>query len=440
MKIKKISVDEIKQITLDSYRKLASPDMIYQIKEKSRGRGQGVFVARFLNNKDIDFYFVYFIEGKEKLKKIGRYGSIQGQLTLAQARAEFRKLSSIYSSGIDPKVQEQEYAQKLAEEKRIQNEIEKRKKMQGSSGQLSEFFLDHLEKNRSGKHFRDVRSAFNNNLPTIDLSKKACDITKTDIKQILHRIVERGSEIMANRMRSYLSAMFEYGIRFDDSVESVERGINFFIETNPVSPIQKIVQNEKRGERSLTEKEVKIFWRALDKSNMSVSRINAFKLILLTGSRVGEIAGLRWDEIDCIGKTIELPSTRTKNKRELIIPMNDEILRIINSTPKLNEIYVFAAENNLESLKPDGFSQAITRLMKNTEIDKFVPRDLRRTFKTLTGKAGISKEIRDRLQNHSLQDVSSQHYDKYNYLKEKQQAMAIWNDFFVNNILNDEIN
>jgi hypothetical protein len=30
-------------------------------------------------------------------------------------------------------------------------------------------------------------------------------------------------------------------------------------------------------------------------------------------------------------------------------------------------------------------------------------RNLRRTFKTLAGKAGVSKEIRDRLQNHALQ-------------------------------------
>ena len=73
-------------------------------------------------------------------------------------------------------------------------------------------------------------------------------------------------------------------------------------------------------------------------------------------------------------------------------------------------------------------------MLENTKIEKFVPRDLRRTFKTLTGKAGISKEIRDRLQNHALQDVSSLHYDRYDYLKEKRAAMDIWNDYF-NDIL-----
>jgi hypothetical protein len=44
---------------------------------------------------------------------------------------------------------------------------------------------------------------------------------------------------------------------------------------------------------------------------------------------------------------------------------------------------------------------------------------LRRTWKTLAGNAGISKEMRDRLQNHSKGDVSSRHYDRYDYLVER---------------------
>lgn len=38
------------------------------------------------------------------------------------------------------------------------------------------------------------------------------------------------------------------------------------------------------------------------------------------------------------------------------------------------------------------------------------------------GVAGISKEIRDRIQGHALSDVSSKHY----YFKEKQAALNVW--------------
>jgi hypothetical protein len=49
-------------------------------------------------------------------------------------------------------------------------------------------------------------------------------------------------------------------------------------------------------------------------------------------------------------------------------------------------------------------------------------RALRRTWKTLAGKAGIPKEIRDRIQNHALHDVSSRSYDRWHYLPEKRQV------------------
>lgn len=171
---------------------------------------------------------------------------------------------------------------------------------------------------------------------------------------------------------------------------------------------------------------------------MSIFRINAFKMILLTGSRVEEMAGLRWGEIDLKDKVIALPAERTKNKLPHIIPLNNIAFDIIKTNPRLNDTYLFPSDDNQSCLKVDGFSQAITRLLTTVPINKFVPRDLRRTFKTLTGKAGISKEVRDRLQNHALTDVSSLHYDKYDYLKEKREAMEIWNNY-LENILSNEI-
>lgn len=62
-------------------------------------------------------------------------------------------------------------------------------------------------------------------------------------------------------------------------------------------------------------------------------------------------------------------------------------------------------------------------------IPDFTTRDLRRTWKTLAGKASISKIDRDRVQNHSMSDVSSKHYDRYEYLDEKAAAMQVWNDY-----------
>lgn len=42
------------------------------------------------------------------------------------------------------------------------------------------------------------------------------------------------------------------------------------------------------------------------------------------------------------------------------------------------------------------------------------------------GELGTSKHIRDRLHNHVLQDVSSKHYDRYEYEAEKRIALTSW--------------
>ncbi len=41
----------------------------------------------------------------------------------------------------------------------------------------------------------------------------------------------------------------------------------------------------------------------------------------------------------------------------------------------------------------------------------------------------MPKEIRDRIQNHALQDVSSKSYDRWTYLPEKRAGMERWNAF-----------
>ena len=52
--------------------------------------------------------------------------------------------------------------------------------------------------------------------------------------------------------------------------------------------------------------------------------------------------------------------------------------------------------------------------------------DFRRTFKTLGGQLKIIEEIRDRIQHHALHDVSSVHYDRYDYNEEKLEAFLKW--------------
>lgn len=90
------------------------------------------------------------------------------------------------------------------------------------------------------------------------------------------------------------------------------------------------------------------------------------------------------------------------------------------------------------SLKPTPFmstsilSENIRHYRQRVDMKSFTPRDFRRTFKTLGGQIKFSKEIRDRIQNHNKSDVSSKHYDRYDYFEEKMDAVLRWEEVLLN--------
>lgn len=84
--------------------------------------------------------------------------------------------------------------------------------------------------------------------------------------------------------------------------------------------------NAKLIQHALSLQELRMLWQALDEASavqdglstqctMSVITATAIKLLILTGARRGEVAGMRWDEIDFDTATWTLPSERTKNRR-----------------------------------------------------------------------------------------------------------------------------
>ncbi len=131
------------------------------------------------------------------------------------------------------------------------------------------------------------------------------------------------------------------------------------------------------------------------------------------------------------------PPERVKNNRWLILPITPlakdlfDKLWIYSRDSK----YIFPGRYNEEkTINKSSLAHAIARLGC---VQEFTPRDLRRTVKTRMGEIGIEKSIRDRIQNHALTDVSSKHYDRYDYLQEKRAALLVWEKYLQELIQHD---
>ncbi len=270
---------------------------------------------------------------------------------------------------------------------------------------------------------------------------KASDVTINEIKIILSKMIQRGASVHSNRVRSYLSAAFNYGIKHDNDPAFMDKPAIFDITYNPVTAVPK--QNvESVGERDLSPKEIKQLWQDLDKGGFSMEVNLAIKLCFVTGGqRPNELLSTEWKEIDLDRAIWELPSSKTKNKRAHVVPLTPFTINL------LKQLYILTGHtdflfpkrtNSHETMPPTSISRSISRYCQKIIIDghpniffdnRFVPRDIRRTVKTRMGEIGLSKEIRDRIANHALNDVSSKHYDRYDYLKEKREALNICSEW-----------
>jgi integrase len=262
---------------------------------------------------------------------------------------------------------------------------------------------------------------------TIGPRRIAADVTTDDIVPHLKAIRDRGSIHLASDVRAYARAAFQYALSSRHNYCTPSSGTDWQLTHNPVDKIPSDAEAKRPRDRVLTTTELRALWTwCLSKENqLRYHSCFAIRLVIATGQRPTEIlrtsvSGYNREEQSFYWAT-------TKNRRQHTIPLPIQAQEIMHGlTPNEHGWYFWRREYPDQPIGPDGLRQILKRFFTDTGIDHFEIRDLRRTWKTLTGRAGITKEMRDRLQNHAFKDVASLHYDRYDYWPEKVDAMERW--------------
>jgi integrase len=375
--------------------------------------------------------FVYWVNGLRRMKKLGTYPT----LLLAEARERAGELSKLYQDGVDVR-------EHLAEQEKIEREAKAAEARKGTLKDLLDSYLAWMKANdrRSVEHVRrSLQTYVIGPFPGL-VATRAKAITPDDIREIVSRMLKRGVTTHANRVRSYLHAAFQHGLRRDhDPRNYLDRFVTFGLTSNPVAAVPRQDDYERVGHRVLSAEEVKTLWEEVE-GKLGVVAGSVLKLALAAGGqRAGELLRLTWDDLDLEQGLLTIPATVSKNKRVHVVPlgaMGMEVLKCLEPASG-GRRWLFPGRSTDAPLQGTSLSRVVRGLCADSDFDSFTPRDLRRTAKTLMGEAGLTKDIRDRLQNHSLHDVSTKHYDRYSYLREKQDAVARW-DRYLRRIVSEE--
>lgn len=370
----------------------------------ARGEGRLVLVVRPAASRiTTDWYAVWYRHGRRRMTKMGAWPT----MALGEARQAFRD----------------DYAPKIAKGEDPEGPRARVDRRGVTVRDLFDFYLEHLEAKGSAAHPK-VRSMFEAAAKAIGPAMRAADVTPGDITPHLAAIYRRGAPAMAREVRGYIGAAFNLAIRSANDYRTMDRSAAWGVTANPVAAIPADPDAVKPGDRHLTPAEFRAFWRWLEGQREASGAADALRLIMATGQRISEVLRVSEATFDPVEKLIDW--SKTKNGKPHTIPLPRQAVDILTARP-VNRHGLFFPHG----IKPDqpatlsATDHLIARYLK-TGAQPFTARDLRRTWKTLTGAAGIAKEARDRLQNHARGDVASKHYDRWDYMPEKRAAMAAW--------------
>ncbi len=415
------------------------PKQYYAI-DHQRERGKGALWLLIRPSGRKEFYFVYTRQKKRVSISLGTYNkSNAGKgITLSLAREKKEELATFLILGKDPKTESLRQKFEAEQDERLKNHL-------GTVAQLFKGYTDKLKHDGKKSHAQVQDSLEKNAFPLLNKETPANAVTSNDIKLILHAIIQRKALVQSNRVRSYLSAAFTYGLEHDNDPTTMDSLITFQLDRNPVRDVPKALKYEKAGTRELSANEIRQLWHHFNDTGRFSHIEYVLKLILATGGqRVTEVSEATWEEFDLATAVWELPSSRTKNGKAHLVPLNNLALSLLDEIHAYSDGSPYLFPHRIEQqqhIKMASLSKATKRFAENpvNNFKHFSPRDLRRTCKTRMGELGISKETRDRINNHALGDVSSKHYDRYDYLKEKRIALEAWGQRLAQIIQNDHL-
>lgn len=258
-------------------------------------------------------------------------------------------------------------------------------------------------------------------------------IERFDAIKLLDEIAERGHKVTANRVRTKAKTFFSW---------CRSKGL---VEANPFDGTEPAVAEVSR-QRFLSDDELRYLIVAIGEQPPIWSAF--FRLLLLTGQRRNEVAGMRWPEIgvDEAGAIWTIPAARTKNKREHIVPLSHQALAIIRAQPRIK---IMDKTGRLVDAEPvlttngvvglGGFSKAKARLdtaMRAAagdavNIAQWQLHDWRRSMATVMGKMRVDIAVTEMCLNHvsgTMAGVTGI-YQRYDYPAERRAAMCMWADY-----------
>jgi integrase len=230
------------------------------------------------------FYVYKKVDGRPERIRIGGFPEI----TVDTARDEATKISADIASGVNP-----------AESKR-------KRRGELTMGQLFELYLEfHAVPHKKASSVATDRATWKRYMSSWE-GRKLSSVDDNAIRALHGKIGKANGKYAANRLLALLSRMFTEAIKHREwKLANPCRGVTLF--------------DEKSRDRFLQPEEIPRFLAAVDAlENQQIA--DAFRLMLFTGARKGNVLAMRWEELNLTTGTWRVPDTKANEPQLVHLP------------------------------------------------------------------------------------------------------------------------
>ena len=346
-------------------------------------------------------------------KALGRVGA----LSLADARTMALSMMSEVAKGADPVQAERAAVQAQRRAITVRQLFELWRAKGTCSPQTLEGYSKVLE-----------ADAF----PTIG-DMAAADVDADIIVSILEPVEERSKNVV-HRLRSVLSSIYRFGMQ------------RRLVKANPVAGLG-FNHKSKERERSITDAEMDKLWRVFESRALGettdATRV-ILKLAVLTGQRLGEVAGAQVSELRLEGPaprwTIPASRMKRKGKDAQLVPLSRQAVALFNQAVELasarGSVHVFpgytsgrvGGEWKTLHVSRQTATNAMRRARDIAKVHDVRAHDFRRTLTSWLAEQLENPIVLDRILHHARLGVTGKHYDVSTLEGPMRSALQRWAD------------